>query len=517
MGNNLKNSGRKRLFSADCNLPVEDTPPLAESLVESFGCFGYELKTALADIIDNSITANAGNIWISHHWDGPCSWISIRDDGIGMTEEELKSAMRPAGKNPTDDRGADDLGRFGLGLKTASFSQCRILTVRSKTKKNAEATRCWNRDVVADRKAWSLIVGNYAHTEESLAEFNALKHGTIVVWENMTSIVDDRDVEDEHAKDDFLLAMSICERHVAMVFHSFMLGRKKINFFMNNNRVEPWDPFLQSKGATLGEVQNLELNGGIIRVEPFILPHHSKISPEEHRLASGPNGWNAHQGFYLYRNNRLIVPGDWLDVGHKAEEHCKLARIRVDIPNSLDVEWKIDVRKSQAEVPLAIRKRMKNIAAETRKHATEVYRYRGKTVRRKSKQKDTGIVWKIKISRGKYTYRINRDYPVLGSLLSSLDSDQKKDLKALLRIVEETIPVAHIASLSPEKKDEHEGPFESAGEKERYDTLIRTYNAIRREGQTHSMAVKLLAQIEPFSLYPELVEKLDAEMKQEYK
>ncbi len=506
-------STSENIFDQKVELSTESVSPSPESLIESFGCFGYELKTALADIIDNSITANAKNIWIRHHWDGHCSWISIRDDGSGMTEDQLREAMRPAGKNPVDFRDVDDLGRFGLGLKTASFSQCRILTVRSKTRKTACATRCWNRDVVASSKSWSLIIGNYAHSETALGDFDELESGTIVVWENMTAIVDDRDVDDEHAKNDFLNAMNVCEAHIAMVFHSFMQGQKKIHFYMNGNSIVPWDPFLVSSGARQGAVEHLELKGHEIRVEPFVLPHHSKITPDEHRIAAGPNGWNAHQGFYLYRNNRLIVPGDWLDLGHKAEEHCKLARIRVDIPNSLDEIWKIDVRKSQAEVPLALRRRMKNIATETRRKATEVYRYRGKSVRRESKVKDAGIVWKIRSNRGKFSYRINRDYPVLGNLLESLDADQKKNLKTLLRVIEGTIPVDDIAVRIHQQQDAYEDPFESSSERERYESLALTYHVFRNEGHTHVMAIKLLKQIEPYSQYPELADKLDDEIK----
>lgn len=494
-------------------LPIEDASPPAESLIESFGCFGYELKTALADIIDNCITAGARNIWIRHYWNGPFSWISIRDDGCGMTEDELRTAMRPAGKNPKDTRNADDLGRFGLGLKTASFSQCRILTVHSKKQRAPATTRCWNRDVVARNKSWSLIVGSYNHTRGAIQDLDGQEHGTVVVWENMTGIVDGRDVDDEAAKNDFLTAMAACESHISVVFHSFMQARKKIHFYMNGNPIEAWDPFLTSKGSSPREVENLALNGFSIRIEPFILPHHSMITADEHKIAAGPNGWNAHQGFYLYRNNRLIVPGSWLDTGHKAEEHCKLARIRVDIPNCLDADWKIDVRKSQAEIPVAIRRRMKNIASETRRKATEVYRYRGKSGPREGKQQNIGIVWKVNSNRGKYSYRINREYPVLKKLLNSLAPDQKKELKMLLRFIEETIPVSHIAVQVHDHPDGHEDPFLSATEKERYESFTCLYKALRDTGKTHSMSINIMHHMEPSSLYPELIEKLSCEMK----
>ncbi len=490
-------------------LPTEDASPPAESLIESLGCFGYELKTAMADVIDNSITAGASNVWIRHLWDGVNSWISIRDDGKGMSEKELGSAMRPGGRSPNEDRDKADLGRFGLGLKSASFSQCRLLTVRSKKKRTTFATRCWDRDLVVENKSWDLIVGNYESTEVPLADLSDHSHGTIVVWEKMNRIIDDRPVDDEHAKIDFLTAMQACEEHIAMVFHMFMLRPKsRVNFFINGNQIKPWDPFLAGKGSTLGEVQELPLDGHVVRVEPFVLPHHSRISPELHKDAAGPKGWNAHQGFYLYRNHRLIVPGTWLDLGLQAEEHCKLARIRVDVPNALDHLWKVDVRKSQAEVPLAIRKRLRNIARDVRSQASDVYRYRGRSIQRRSDKSDKGVVWKIRTNRGKYSYRINRDYPVLTDLLASLDNASKRKFKVLLRIIEETIPATFISVQSSEHPDSQEDAFESSSEKERYAALRCAFDAIVGEGNTTQLALRLLERIEPFSLYPELIQKL---------
>ena len=105
--------------------------PGASAMIESLRAYGYSLNSAIADLLDNSITAHAKNIWIHMYWDGGNSWLSITDDGSGMDEKTLINAMRPGSQNPLDQRKEDDLGRFGLGLKTASFSQCRSLTVVS--------------------------------------------------------------------------------------------------------------------------------------------------------------------------------------------------------------------------------------------------------------------------------------------------------------------------------------------------------------------------------------------------
>ena len=114
------------------SLQTVTATPEASSMIETFRSIGYNIETAIADIIDNSISAEAKNIWINFEWLGADTWLSIKDDGFGMNNEELIQAMRPGSKNPLEDRTDNDLGRFGLGLKTASFSQARKLSVISK-------------------------------------------------------------------------------------------------------------------------------------------------------------------------------------------------------------------------------------------------------------------------------------------------------------------------------------------------------------------------------------------------
>jgi len=113
-----------------------------------------------------------------------------------------------------------------------------------------------------------------------------------------------------------------------------------------------------------------------ILVKAFILPHRSKLSKSQHDDAAGPRGWLAHQGFYVYRRDRLLVAGDWL-FGWTKDEHLKLARIAVELPNSLDYDWQIDVTKSRATPPAALRESLLNIAERTRDEAKRVFTHRG--------------------------------------------------------------------------------------------------------------------------------------------
>ena len=298
----------------------EIVAPHAAALVESLRAFGYTHQGAIADLIDNSISAGARNVWLDFAWDGPASSIAIRDDGSGMTSAQLVSAMRPGSRSPLDKRADDDLGRFGLGLKTASFSQCRRLTVTSKTQKDGGVTRRWDLDYIGRTSEWRLLAGPAPGSESRLALMDEQDCGTQVLWECLDRIVDGSPTDDLRSHRRFLDLVAQVEAHVAMTFHRFLSDRKGISIHVNGRTVEAWDPFLEGSAATwqLGE-ERLHLHGAAITIRPYILPHHTKIDADTHTRAGGVGGWNAQQGFYVYRNRRLLVAGDWLGLGFQKE------------------------------------------------------------------------------------------------------------------------------------------------------------------------------------------------------
>ena len=481
-----------------CDLAEPHAAPMSESL----RAFGYELPSAIADLIDNSIFAGAKNVWIDFNWNGANSTISVTDDGRGMSESELVNAMRPGSRNPLESRDPKDLGRYGLGLKTASFSQCRRLVVRSKASRTSEATRCWDLDFVASRDKWLLLRDAGRHSEPHFLRLSALAHGTTVLWDRMDRIVKDRDVDDANHKRFFHGRIEAVEKHLAMVFHRFMEGRRRLRILINDNAVEPWDPFLRSEPATqqIGD-ERISVFQKQVSVIPYVLPHVSKLSPETHERAAGIRGWNLHQGFYIYRNGRLLVPGDWLGLPFAKEEHFKLARIQLDIPNSMDDEWDIDVTKSKARPPDAIRQELKYIADITRRRASEVYRHRGKVMARRSSQEFV-FVWQQMTRHGKFYYRINREHPLVQEALKT----NRGGLEPLLRLVEETVPVPLLAITNSEHPDKHSAPFEGASAKEILPLLRLVYQAMRASKVAHSTAIDRLRVMEPFDRFPELVE-----------
>jgi hypothetical protein len=474
--------------------------PEATSLIETFRAIGYSLQTAVADIIDNSISASSKNIWIHFEWSGEQSCVTIRDDGTGMESDDIIKAMRPGSKSPVTERDPKDLGRFGLGLKTASFSQCRKLTVVSKKKEKSIAFWTWDLDYVIDSHEWNLVKLDPSDLHKK--ELEGSVFGTMVIWENLDRLVKSSVKESETDLNNFLKAAQAVKAHIAMVFHRY-IEQNKIKIFFNGNEVEPWDPYLKGEKATQPLPDEPLANGKII-VKPYVLPHISKITEAVHKKAEGPRGWNDQQGFYIYRNERLLLAGDWLGMFRK-EEHCKLARIMVDIPNTLDLDWQIDIKKSVARPPASIRHELRRIANYTRGEAIKIYRHRGKLLQRSLKSEFT-MLWEEKVRHGKRFYQVNRDHPLIREVMESLPS-HKKRFNMLLRIIEETVPVPLITLNESEKPDAQGKPFEGE-DKDLLELLTQVFKILLAKNGPEQ-AKRLLMFMEPFNEYPELIESMN--------
>lgn len=222
--------------------------PNASSLIESLRDIGYSLDTAIADIIDNSITANAQNINIFFDTFGELK-IAILDDGCGMAYDELINAMKIGSKSPLEDRDNKDLGRFGLGLKTASFSQCRKLTVISSREGNTCGAR-WNLDNLTDD--WNLEILNQDNIKSSYKNNKLQDNGTLVIWENTDRIIDN--TIKKSTEDLIYEKFDDVKKHLELVFHRYLEGEigkiKKVNIFINGANLNPFDPFNKKNYAT---------------------------------------------------------------------------------------------------------------------------------------------------------------------------------------------------------------------------------------------------------------------------
>lgn len=481
--------------------------PNAPAMIESLRAVGYDLSAALADLADNSLAARATEIDFIFFWNGESSSIAVIDNGLGMSEDGLIEALR-IGADPTVPREPSDLGRFGLGMKTASFSQCRRVIVSTKTEGSTLKTRCWDLDYVRKTGKWRVLHKGSAKSAEYSARIG--KSGTAVVWEDLDRLVAGTVAESANDRDIFNARIEAVEKHLAMVFHRFLDRARGVIFRINNGSpVKPWDPFLSSHPATQHpEPVQLTIRGETVMVNAYVLPHHSKLSPQEYAEAGGPHGWVAQQGFYIYRNSRLLVAGDWLGLGVRKEEHLKLARIRIDLPNTLDDLWGLDIKKSTARPPVQLRTTLKQIGRATREKAVDIYRHRGSTVGR-ARSEQSFFVWQQKVRHGKTFYRINRQHPLICRILSD-DTPDRDTLNAALRLIEESVPVPLIILNKSQKPESESLPFELAESGEVYELAVQLYQALVHTGISRAGAIERLYRMEPFNRLSEFIANLPA-------
>lgn len=405
--------------------------PSAPILIESIRSIGYSFETAIADLIDNSISAKATRIDIlSIPSEEP--YIIIFDNGNGMNKIELEEAMRLGSKNPNEVREENDLGRFGLGLKSASLSQCRNLTVVSK-KDGKLSAFSWNLDYVIERNSWSIL----EHSEEEIMQleniklFKDIENGTYVLLKKFDKI----QASTLEINKTITEKMSSTIDHLALVFHRYL--DDGVEIYVNNRKIESIDPFLTKNKATQAKrTQEIKIGESIIKVKPYILPHYNKLSEDDLKKVGGKEDLRKNQGFYIYRNKRLIIWGTWFRLSRQ-DELSKLARIMVEIPNSLDDVWGIDIKKSTANIPDIIKKNLYSCIEESVFTSKEVYRYRG---RKENNSEKYNYVWDRIKTRDGYEYRINRDLPQIQLLSKNFDKDVLIEFERLLKNIEKSFP-----------------------------------------------------------------------------
>lgn len=478
----------------------DQTPPRAAAIFESLRAFGYDLPTALADLVDNSISAGARHIDIHCEWAGADSIIRVVDDGHGMDDKTLVEAMRLGGAGPLATRAPHDLGRFGLGLKTASLSQCRRLTVRSRRANESPCTRRWDLDALDD---WSLYRSATATGEPWLKPLDQLRQGTVVLWENLDRLTAGQDTLDDRHQQLFHDHIDRLRQHLGMVFHRLLVGPSAVSLRVNGRPIVPWDPFMEAHGPQRFPQERLRLEGETILVRGYILPHASKLSAADLAAGAGPRGWLSHQGFYIYRRDRLLVAGDWLGLGWRKDAHFQLLRIAVDLPNTLDQAWQINVVKSRAIPPPALRVRLKEIAAILRERAKKVYTHRGARLTGPASPGKVEHLWNHVTKHDRLFYRINEEHPLVRRAFDA--ASDRAALRALLSLLQETIPLQHIGIAAAENPNCQPEPFEASPAHEVKEAINQLYLAFRESGRTHEEAIQRLSSHPPCDQFPKLL------------
>lgn len=414
-------------------IPV-DAPPIASILIESMRDIGYSLETALADVIDNSITAGAKRVHVLVETSSSNIAIGVVDDGRGMSREDLIEAMRLGSRNPLHHRPRHDLGRFGLGLKTASFSQCRRLTVVTR-KDGRTSVATWDLDHVAKADKWSLQVSDVGEDVPFIEHLR--DEGSLVVWERLDRAVEQ--IETESGRKHFIRRVDEAGRHLELVFHRFLAGEpglSKIQILINEVPLRAFDPFFASHSATIrGPTERVLVNHHVVAITPFTLPHHRNVSTSDWEKHAGPAGYLKNQGFYLYREKRLIIHGTWFGLARQMEL-TKLARVRIDMPNQLDAEWNVDVKKAWARPPLQVREKLKSLIATLGAPSRRIFTHRGKKLYDVGEQ-----FWQRQQKENAIVYRLNEDNPVLSIFRHSLPSEFKASFDQLMLAVSASIPL----------------------------------------------------------------------------
>lgn len=475
---------------------------------------GYRPHTALADLVDNSITAGAKNVRIEVD---PTSgnrlgWVRIEDDGCGMDRQELFKAMRWGGDGPLKKRDPKDLGRFGLGLKTASFSMGKRLTVITK-KAGVVNVLSWDLENICETGKWmpkeDVHPDDVQYLEGTILDSsNGDESGTVVLITDLDKLrVDARTVLAE-ANNRSVLIETIMG-HLRLVFHRF-LERKSLKLKFGDAHLKAWNlfgPTGEAEESSWLKAQE-DLSNGQIRIRTFVLPHHKELTPEEHRMLGGPSGWNAHQGFFTYRADRLIVAGGWLGFS-KPEEHCKLARVTVDLPNHVDESWGLDVIKSKITPPAILMGDMERIATVARSAAMKRYGFHGEKEAPEAGQEaeEAGVraFWNQIPGKSNILFRINRGHPLVEALVQNLDDTDKAN--AFLHSFERLLPVAAI--LQQPSKTTH-GLISEPDEKELKDLLFALRMVIetfRSYGKTKEEAELAALACQPFAKFPEILKK----------
>lgn len=418
-------------------------PPSAASLSASLRDIGYSLETAVADLIDNSISAEATDINVICDLSQSVPVLAIADNGRGMTETEIITAMRHGAADPKKKRGPKDLGRFGLGLKTASFSQCRRLTVIS-SKDGIRSGAEWDLQKVEDSDDWFIDVLEPSEIEAQPYIELLTNPGTIILWRDLDRLQED---ETGRKRDEIVNEkLALVERHLSLVFHRFLSGdvkgRRKLKISMNGHPVEAFDPFCRRNDATqMLQDETVWIGDVPVTMQPYILPHHSRLSAAEYDYYQDRSDFISNQGAYIYRNGRLMAWADWFRLVPKGEA-TKLARVQIDFPNTLDEAWTIDIKKSRARPPHPVRERLRQIISKITSRSVTVHRGRGQ----KLFQEAEAPIWERYADRGGIQFAVNQEHPLISSLKERLPQSDAMALQTVLQAVSAALPIEMIYS-----------------------------------------------------------------------
>jgi hypothetical protein len=406
-----------------------DVTPSASRLTTSLRDIGYDFTTALADLVDNSVSAGATRVDIQIEFDGPDSHIFIADDGQGMTANALNEALRFGTRRIYAD---GQLGRFGLGLKTASLSQCRRMTVLTRSAPDARTmhVRTLDIDHIAESDRWEVLRTCSRMSRLLASSWLAERSGTVVVWEHLDRLLPEKRQDGTHTARRFAGLAEKAREYLGMVFHRFIEDTTDavLTIMVNGTKVEAWNPFapLESQRIEMPErVFELVADDSTHEViyTPCVLPQkHQFSSLGEFDRMSGPLKWNRQQGLYIYRANRLIQAGGWCGI-RAIDEHTKLGRAALDFGTALDDVFNINVAKMRVNLPAQLRPQLERPINELCHIADSVYR--------------SDPAERVRSAAGS---RRGNDDLLVAIRAAAMELGESKTLKKILKVVESRSP-----------------------------------------------------------------------------
>ena len=486
--------------------------PKASTLMGSLRSMGYSFESAVADVVDNSISAHAQNIRIlfpSNPMDELA--LGILDDGDGMTNDVLFEAMRYGCLSAEEERSEEDLGRFGMGMKSASLSQCRRLTVVSYEGRELNGYT-WDYNHIVETQDWMIqeLETKEINRLPYISKLNNQGVGTLVIWQDFDVLSNSSGGQVYSSLVDL---RSSLEKSLALIYHRYLSGvaSSRLHIFINELDIKPLDPFLEQHPKTTSK-KEIELDvkdssgiERIIKIRPFILPFATELKEKDKQLIGGVENLRAKQGFYIYRNKRLIIWGTWFGLKQRAEL-TKNARIRVDIPNSLDDIWSIDIKKQQASIPKQILHRLKKAVEDALDFSVRQQSYRGRT---RKVNENIDYIWDRKEGRNNtFFYQINRESKLFQFVRDKMNDEDYGYLEMLLTEIENNLPIQQLyidksneCVSTPEETDARlDDLYQTAV------TLAKTLMDIRSDGW--EAIVNDVMMSEPWCKYPKIKEKL---------
>lgn len=451
-------------------------------MMDVLGHSGYTFNFAIADLLDNCISAHAKNIKLFFDLDSLEPYLYILDDGNGMSLQELQNSAVIGFKDISSERESDDLGRYSTGLKSATRSFCDDVIISSK--KDGQACNSIEIDYshIKESKKWEAFVLKGFSLEGKIGS-----HGTLVCCKKL------------HFSNDISLNKNVfeklndLEKSISHIFGKYLLsGDIEISIQVNGsmeNQIIGWNPFAlpENKSTKLVYSGTRKYKGEMITFKAYVLPTYGNLSKTDQAYMEG-NGLIDQEGFYVYRNKRLIKEGGWLSLDKMGlDDKCKYARIDVEIQSALDKEFQINFSKNSLSIPEDLKDTFADVANKARRESRSNFNYVKHPEMKRTTKKEEERIWKTTKSDGALVLSINMQHPLIQEISSKLPA---ADLKKLCTLLSKTLPLSMI--------QEQNTTVVSYTDNELEDLMDGMHQKLLSDGLDEKTARKKMASMEPF-------------------